>query len=281
MVVVINDSAADLTPREAEALGIDLVPTILHLDGSDMLCDVDISQDDFYERFARASTPPSTEPPPAEAFEAAFKRRVDAGYDVVCIVISSKISKTYANAQQAAQRFGGRVHVVDTKTLSGGEALLSTSIAEMARSGADLASVVSAAQRQITSQRGYAAFPNFDVLARTGRIDKSQILLGTMMKLFPVIRIDEEGSMHSEATVKSFELAVELIIDLSVRKMRRKNEARIAVTHIGAPSLAQRVASDLRTKLGVEPKELTIRKAGIAIACNLGLGAIQIHVTEA
>jgi len=281
MVVVVNDSAADFSPHEAASLGIELVPTILHLEGADLLCDVDIQQDEFYRRFERTSAPPSTAPPPAAAFEAAFKRQLDAGNEVVCITIASKISKTFENAQAAAAPFGGRVHVIDTKTLSGGEALISIGAAEMARGGADLRSIVATAERRIASQRGYAAYPNFDTLARTGRIDKSQILLGTMMKLFPVIRIEDDGSMHSEATVKSFDLAIDLIIDLAARKMKNKHEARIAVTHIAAPALAERVSAGLREKLGVQPKELIVRRAGIAIACNLGLGAIEINWVEA
>jgi len=279
-VVMVSDSAADFAPNEAAALGIELVPTIIKFEASEFLDGVTIQRDEFYTKCAAAQVPPSTAPPPPEAFEAVFRRHVGAGKAVVCNVISSKISKTFAFAKTGAEAFGSSVRVIDSKTISGGEALLTSGAAEMARKGADADSIVGAMQGWMQTQNGYAAFPNFDSLARTGRIEKSQIVLATMMKLFPIIRFDEDGTMHSEATVKSFDLAVELIVDATVRKMRRKVDARIIVTHTGAPALADHVVGELRKKLGVEPKELSIHKAGPAIAANLGLGAVAINWIE-
>jgi DegV family protein with EDD domain len=276
----VSDSAADFAPNEAAALGIDLVPTIVRFDSSEFLDGVTIQRDEFYAKWAKSAVPPSTAPPPPSAFEAAFRRHVAAGKSVICEVISAKISKTYENAVAGAQAFGASVHVVDSKTISGGEALLMSGAVELARNGADSDAILSAMKGWIETARGYAAFPDYEALSRTGRIDKSQILLGTTMKLFPIIRFDQDGTMHSEATVKTFDLAVELIVDATNRKMKRKRDARITITHTGAEALAEQVARDLRNKLAVEPKELSIRKAGPAVAANLGLGMVAIHWIE-
>ncbi len=279
-VALVSDSAADFMPNEAAALGIDLVPTIVRFDTAEFLDSVTIQREEFYEKFAKASIPPTTAPAPPSAFEAAFRRHVSAGKSVICDVISAKISKTYENALAGAEPFGSSVRVVDTKTISGGEALLLTGAAELARKGADADAILGAIKGWMETQHGYAAFPNYEALSRTGRIEKSQIVLATMLKLFPIIRFDEDGTMHSEATVKSFEAAVELVIDATNRKIKRKRDARIMITHSDAGALAEQVARELRTKLGVEPKELTIRKAGPAIAANLGVGMVAIHFIE-
>ncbi len=279
-VAIVSDSTCDLRPPEALSQGIDLVPILVRFGAAEYRDGVDLELADFYRRLDPAGELPTTAPPPADAFARTFKSHVDAGQEVICLTVSSKISQTYANAEAAAAGFSGQVHVVDTKSLSGGAALLATGAARLARSGADASAIRASIARWIASQHGFAAYPDLQFLAKSGRINKAQLLLGQLMHVVPIVRLDADGTLKAEANVKTFELAKAMVVDITVRRLEHPNRARIVVVHSHDPALAVYVEAELRKKLGATPKELTIHEAGPTIAANSGPGGIAVFTME-
>lgn len=279
-VVIVADTTCDLSPHEAAGLGVDLVPIVVRFGTKEYHDGVDLRLIDFYAKLDPSGELPTTFPPTREAFAAVFQKHVDAGHEVIAPVISSKLSKTYENAMAAAAPFGGKVHVIDTKTLSGGVALIVTGAARLVRSGQDARTICAAIERWIGSQHGFSTFPDLKFLAKSGRINKAQLILGTVMHLTPIVRHDKSGALEGETTVKSFDLAKEMIVDVMLRKIENQANVRITITHTHDLKLAEHVESELRKKLRAVPKELSIREAGPAIASNVGPGTVAIFALE-
>lgn len=279
-VAIVGDSTCDLSREEAASLGVDLVPIIVRFGTKEYHDGVDLRLADFYMRLDPAGELPVTAPPPAEDFVAAFQKQVDAGHEVIAPIVSAKLSKTYENAMAAAAQFGGKVHVVDTKTLSGGVGLIVTGAAELVRSGQDAHTVLATIGRWIAKQHGYATYPDLKYLAKSGRISKAQMILGTMMHLYPIVRLDPSGSLEGETTVKSFDLAKDMIVDIFIRKLEHVATTRITIVHSHDRALADHVLGELRKKLKGTPKQLTVHEAGPAIASNGGPGLVAIFSLE-
>lgn len=275
-VAIVTDSTADLSPGLAASLGIDVVPIRIRFDGREYRDGVDLQRADFYAKLRAAAELPQTSPPPAQAFGQVFERHLRAGREVVCVVVSSKLSQTYANAVEAAAAAGGTVHVVDGKSASSGTGLLATGAARLAQQGAAPDAIAQAVARWIGTQRGYTACPDLTNLGRSGRLNKAQVLLGTLMNVVPIIRIDKDGTLVGEATVRSFEKAKEMIVDIALRNLDDHATARIAVTHANDPALGAHVLEELRAKLRTPPRELSLHEAGPTIAANVGAGAVAI-----
>lgn len=279
-VSIIVDSSCDLTPAQAAAAGIALVPVLVRIGGQEFRDGVDLTRGDFYSRLSRESELPSTAPPSEDAFAAAFRAGIAQRGEAVCLTVSGKISKIFENASAGARATGAHAHVFDSKTLSGGLALLATAAARLARTGVDAATVLAALERLRDTQGGYAAYPDLRFLAKSGRINKAQMALGLMMNMFPVARVAASGEMESETTVRSWDQAKEMLASIASRRIARPPSTRVAITHTHAPELAQFVADGLKKRLTAPLKELSIYEAGPTVGANVGPGAAGLFFLE-
>lgn len=279
-VSIVTDSSCDLPPTQALGMGVEMVPILVRFGDAQYRDGVDLRLNDFYAKLDPNGELPTTAPPPPSDFAAVFRKRVQAGSDVVCITVSSKLSRIFENAQQGAAEFSGKVHVIDSKTLSAGLGLLVSGAARLANTGVDAATIVAAVKKWIGTQHGYAIYPDLKFMAKSGRINKAQLVLGTVMHLFPVTRVSAEGSVESETTVKSWELAQQMLASVMSRKLERPANSRVAISHAHAPEVGQMIADELRKKLTASTKELNIFEAGPTIAANAGPGSAAIFMIE-
>lgn len=279
-VSLVTDSTCDLTPAQAVAIGLDLVPILVRFGEREYRDGVDLHLSDFYAKLDPNGELPVTAPPPPDAFASVFRKHVQAGNDVICVTVGSKLSNTFEHARQAAAEFGTKVHVVDSKTLSGGTGLIASGAARLAKTGVDANSIVAAAKKWIGTQHGYAIYPDLKFLAKSGRINKAQLVLGTVMHLVPITRVGTDGALESETTVKSWEQAQQMLASIMSRKLERPTVSRVAITHTHAPELGQTIAGELRKRLTGPIKELNVYEAGPTIAANAGPGAAAIFMLE-
>ena len=126
MIAIVTDSTAYLTHEEAVELGVVIVPMSYSF-GKDMsLNEGCIENDEHAERqVAEGIDHVHTSQATLSGFLNAFQRLRRAGYEVLCITISSRLSGTYANAVLAARELGGsHIEVVDSLTTCSGLYLL-------------------------------------------------------------------------------------------------------------------------------------------------------------
>jgi DegV family protein with EDD domain len=278
-VAIITDSAADISPAQAREYNVEVVPLWV-IFGSERLRDgIDITRETFYQRLSTAKELPRSEPLDAAGFEAVFRKHVEAGDECVVPIVSSKLSKTYENAGAAAAKFGGKVRVVDTQTLSGGQFLLALAAGEMARAGASAGEIVEAIERARATQRGYQVMPDMTYLGRSGRLNRAIVALGTVLKVNPILQV-KDGVVETAGQTRTYEKAKELIVDIATRHLGDVRQMRFAVGHVHAPELAEQIAATLREKLQIPPKTFVIYEVGPTVAVNVGPGAIAIFSVD-
>lgn len=279
-VSIVTDSTCDLTSAQALSMGLDMVPIIVRFGDREYHDGVDLRLNDFYAKLDPNGDLPVTAPPPPADFANVFRKHVQAGNEVVCITVGSKLSKTFEHAQQAAAEFGGKVHMVDSKTLSGGTGMLASGAARLAKTGVDAQTIVAATKKWIGTQHGYAIYPDLKFLAKSGRINKAQLVLGTVMHLVPITRVGTEGTLEAETTVKSWDQAQQMLASIMSRRLERPTVSRVAITHTHAPELGQTIAEELKKRLIGPLKEMNVWEAGPTIAANAGPGAAAIFMLE-
>ena len=112
-------------------------------------------------------------------------------------------------------------------------------------------------------------------VVRTGRIGKAKAVLGTLMKIVPVIAL-RDGVVEPGAQVRTFARAQEAMIDSIIESIPDPAQARVMVMHTKAPEVAQHVKARLLERLGTTPKYLQLLEAGPVIATHAGAGAVGI-----
>jgi len=279
-IAIVTDSSSDLGPAKAAEAGIELVPCLVYFGDEVQRDGTDIGVDVFYDRLAKSTEIPKTTAPPAHAFTETFARLTAAGKEVVCVTVSSALSKTYVNASEAAAAFPGKVHVVDGKSVSAGTALLATGAAKLAKNGTTASQVVATLEKWIASEQGHLMYKDFKFLEKGGRIDQKQLVLATTMHLVPLMRVNAKGALESEATAKTWDEARDLLLSITGRKIERPASTHVAITHANAPELARFASDALDAKCAHGLAELNVYPAGPTIGTNFGPGFLGIFMRE-
>ncbi len=278
MVKVVTDSTAQIEPEVAKRLGITVVPLTVRLGDETFREGVDITAEEFLHKLGRSSLMPSTHPPSVEDFRAVYERLSRTTEEILSIHVSSKLSRTCANASAAAQTLLGRceIVVVDSLSISMGLEILATAAAEAAARGWSLDEIVRLVRGMIPHI--YVAFftKTLEYLEREGRIDKAQALLGTMLNIKPFLVI-EDGEIIPLEKVQSCDAAVEKLFEFVAEFSHIERMAILQST----PELTA------ETKLLIERLEMAfpgvqfpIMVYGPVLACHIGPEGLGVIVYE-
>ena len=171
-----------------------MVPLTVRFGDEELLDYEEISPQRFYERLASDPQPPRTSAPPPERFAACYRELLESdGYEhVLSLHLSEALSATVSSARLAAAEFGGRVTVVDTRTVSIGLALAALGIARQLEAGpCELDALVAEAESFHRRSRLVFAFETLEFLQRNGRIGRGQALVGGLLGVRPLLTLVE------------------------------------------------------------------------------------------
>ncbi|HVA28619.1 MAG TPA: DegV family protein [Candidatus Baltobacteraceae bacterium] len=280
-IAIVTDSTSDILPERAAALGISVVPLFVIFGERSFRDQVDLSRAEFFEKLASEKTLPITSQPTAQMFEDAFAPLVEAGHDILCITISSALSGTINAARAAAQHFPGKtIEIYDSQTAAGGLGMMVLRAREAVAGGASMSEVMRALDRERETQTLQACIADLSHIQRTGRIGKAQAVLGTLMKIVPILAL-KDGQVVPAAQVRTFSRAQETMIDLALKAVTDVSKARFVVMHTNAPQLAQNAIAKLEARFGgMRPQMIESLEAGPAIAVHAGPGAVGIFTAQ-
>ena len=215
-VKIVTDSVADIPPAIAEELGIIVVPLVLRFGSETFRDGVDLTSDQFYEKLKTSADSPATSVPSPAAFAEAFQEAAATGSEVLAITLSSKLSGTYNSALQgkALAARAGRIEVMDSGWAAIAEGFIVMEAARAARAGADLEAAREAARATAGRVAFLAAFDTLDYLRRGGRIGAAAGLLGSLLKINPLIDL-KDGVVHPVGRTRSRAKALDALVSFA------------------------------------------------------------------
>jgi DegV family protein with EDD domain len=270
-VAIVTDSTADLPPDLASARSITVVPLTLHFDGRSLLDGVDITPAEFYRKLPTATTHPTTSQPSPGRFAETYTALLKEHETVVSIHISEKLSGTLASARQAADMTDPkRVHVIDSEVVSMSLGLLVLVASALAQQGLDAAGVESKVVEMKPNMHTYFSVATLEFLRRGGRIGRASALLGSVLRVKPVLCI-RDGLVTPLERVRTFDRALNRVIELT-REVDRGKGLCLIVGHADAQADAERVGSAL------EPiaDTLMIQPLGPVVGAHAGPGVVGV-----
>lgn len=187
---IVLDSTSDL-PEGHGRKSWRVVPLYVRFgDGEARREYVDISSAEFYRLLRESNQPPkSAQPSPAD-FAATFED-LSAYERILCVALSAKLSGTLASAELAAQDFGGKVRVIDSKVTSGGTVILADAIQRRLDRGTDDEEIDALVER-FQRERGLLfTVDTLEYLVRGGRVGKAAGLAGQLLSVKPILAFDD------------------------------------------------------------------------------------------
>jgi DegV family protein with EDD domain len=277
MIKIVTDSTAYLPETVIRENDIRVVPLYVHFGEQAFRETVELSNEEFYRRLKVAPELPTTSQPSAGEFYEVFRELDDAGHEILVLTISSKLSGTWNSAVAAKEMLPeARISVVDSLSTSVGLDLLVKAAAQAVRNGASRQEVVELVEH--IKQGLYVLFvvDTLEYLAKGGRIGNAKALLGTILKIKPILTL-HEGAIEPLEQVRSKAKAVARMLDLvQARVGAQGSKAHASITHALAPDEAAALKKELVVRLGcVAP---TVSDLGAVVGTHTGPGVLAVAV---
>lgn len=262
-MIVVTDSAADLSTEEANALGIHIASLQIQFPEGSVVSE-DISPDEFYNRLeAMAPHTPTTSQPSAGRFSEIYRKLAEFKEEILSVHISSGLSGTIDAARLGAREVlnamphSPGIHLVDTQTLSGGERFQVLASALAAKAGWGKEAILDHLKRLRASTEVVYTLETLSYLARGGRIGRVQALAGSLLKIKPVIQVDKtDGKYSTVGKERTIARALLAIRDHLANVYGTETRLWVSVLHGRFADQAQTLSHLLDEKLNIARMEM-------------------------
>ena len=210
------DSGCEPTKAFMKKYNLEFVGINIILDGRRYVDGEQLLQEQFYAQVEGVKDF-ATAPPSQSDMIHKYKALKNKGYErVIDIHMSSKLSQVFGNSQ-AAKGFvpGLEVHVIDTNHISAGGYFVAEKVISMINEGRSMADVEAALPEITQSAQVMLSASTLKYFVKNGRIGKAKGLVGNLLRLKPVLIIDD-GTVTPFSTEKGMDKAIQRIADASL-----------------------------------------------------------------
>jgi len=276
-VAVVTDTTHYLPREVVERHDLKLVSLYVNWDGR---TDREAALGDYSEFYAHLRTAaelPSTSQPSVGDFLAAYEPLIEDGADILSIHLSGGISGTVRSAEQARDALlergvaPERIVVLDSRTGCAGHGVMAVAAANAAAGGADLQGAADAASTLRESTGILFAVDTLEFLRRGGRIGAAQALLGSALKIKPILSI--EGEIFPVERVRTAGRAVERLVR-ELRERRDEGADVFFIQHVQAPDVAAKLGERGAEIYGRGPE--FVSEIGPVIGTHTGPGLVGV-----
>ncbi len=281
MAVFFTDSDCELPLRVVKELGIkNLITMPYTICGEEHFYDFgeDYDPKKFYD-LIRQGNIPITSGLNAEMYKEYFEPFFKAGEDILYVSFSSKMSSTFASMDVAVKELSEKYPAAkfrrfDSKGISMAAGLVVYAAAKMFNEGASNDEIC--AFLEDFAPRTNACFSPYDLtqLRRGGRLSAVSAILGNILQLKPIIRIDNEGKLYSHAKVNGRLKAINYICDEVIANVTDIDKYPIIVLNADCQKDADRVVQKIRAAL--PDAEIWSESVGPVIGTHCGPDTIAV-----
>mgnify|MGYP000892174311 FL=1 len=274
-IKLFTDSASDLPEIYRQRYDVGVVPLTVIFGEREFKDGVTLSIVDFWKKLAESRELPSTNQAAPQDFVDAFEPYIKDGWTILYIGISTKLSGTVQSAHIAKELLGtDRIHIFDSKSASLGESLLVITAGELLQRGSSLQEVLAQLEIDRGSSGAYFTIDSLTHLVKGGRLTKTQGLVGSMLKIKPILRITEEGTVEVDDKVRSMKKALQTLVDKAKAHRLDFSQRRVAVVHsYGAESVDELKAL---VQQELKPSEIVEGLIGPTVGTHAGPGGLAL-----
>ncbi len=193
-IAIVTDSTSDLPIDIVNEKGITVVPLSIQFGEKTLEYNPEtFSDDEFFDMITAQNILPTTSQPPIGKFIQVYEELAKEYSHIVSLHIASTISGTYNSAYQAAtevmSKTTTKIAVIDTYQASMALGLTVIAAADASKQGASFNEVIDTGKQVASRSRFLGLLDTLTYLHKGGRIGKSRLLLGSMLRIKPVLEL--------------------------------------------------------------------------------------------
>ncbi len=235
----------------------------------------DLGAKDFYSlmrKGAKTSTSMINEQNAKDYFEALLS----SGKDILHISFAKACSGTYDNMKKVSDALNAthanKIYVVDSKCESTAQGFLVELCYQKAKSGLSAKEVFDYAEEVKERINSLFTVDNLKYLEAGGRVSKASAVMGNILKIKPLLYVNEEGKLLAGGKVMGRKLSLNKLAEMTAKKITNES-SRIYVSHCDSESDAVFLGEKITALTG---RSVTLENIGPVIGSHSGPGTVAV-----
>ncbi len=283
---IVTDSNSGITQALSADLGVYTIPMPFLINGEQFHEDINLTQEQFYEKLKDDKAQISTSQPSAYDVGELWKKLLGEYDDIVCIPMSSGLSETCHTLTHLAEtEFAGKVYVVDNRRISitqKSSVLDAIELSKQGKSAKEIAEILTETAMQASI---YIMVDTLKYLKKGGRLTPAVAMIGTLLKIKPVLQI-QGAKLDQFAKPRNFIKAKQIMLDAiksdlgnRFADLVKEGKMKISVAYTDKDDEAKIFRQEAEEALGM-PVEF-VDPLSLSVSCHIGPGALAIACYEA
>jgi fatty acid kinase fatty acid binding subunit len=275
-IALVTDSTTYMPPELVKKYNISVAPQVLIWGDQTYKDGVDIESSEFFTRLKTAKVMPTTSQVAVISFQEIFQNLVEQGYEVLALLVSSKLSGTVQSAMQARDLMSAardKVNVVDSQSVAMALGFQVLAVARALEDGASLKDAMALAEKSYQYTGVFFAVDTLEFLHRGGRIGSAQRFLGTMLNMKPILAI-QDGRVEGIERIRTKNKAHDRVLELTIEKVAGRAPVRLATLHANAAEEARALLT--RAEQTLHPVESLLTEVSPTVGTHAGPGTVGL-----
>ncbi|MBM6947917.1 DegV family protein [Mordavella massiliensis] len=276
-VITVN-STVDLPKEWLEERHVPVIPLKYTIDGQTYDDMAGLTSREFFQKLREGKMAVTSQINPGEA-KAALEPFLKEGKDVLHLAFSSGLSGTCNSMMIAAEELReeypeAKVIVIDTLCACLGEGLLLHKALQQKAAGKTIDETAAWVEENKLHICHDVTVDDLNHLHRGGRISKATAVVGTMVKIKPIIHMDNNGKLQVIGKERGRKKSLNTIVDMAAEQAKGWDNDIIMITHGDCIEDAEYVAGLVREKMGID--NILINNIGTVIGSHTGPGVVAV-----
>ena len=274
---IITDACCDLTAEMVAQLQLSVANLSVEMDGR-TYSNEEMTPVELYTHLRNGKLPKTAAANP-EGWAELIRPALRAGQDVLVLAFSSGLSATYQSAVIAAEELreefpDRKLIVIDTLCAAIGQGLLVYTAAKLRSQGKTIDEVAAWVEDHKKNVCHWVTVEDLMHLKRGGRVSAATAVVGTMLSIKPIIRVDDEGKLENLAKARGRKASLNYLLDRMAESFDPELSDTVFIGHGDCLADAQTLESAIRSRFGV--KNVYINYVGAVIGAHTGPGVAVI-----
>lgn len=276
--VLVSDSTGDLPIDVIKELGIKILPFSYSINDEVFNYylderDGDISK--FYDRL-RNGDMPITSQVNINSYVELFEELIKEGKDILYIAFSSGLSGSYQTSNLAIDMVkedypDAKIISIDSLCASVGEGAFIYEAAMLKRDGMDIDTLAQWVRDKRQDVRHWFMVEDLFHLKRGGRLSAVSAVVGSALKIKPILTVDEEGKLAVKSKARGVGKALDYILSMVKEDVEDLSKLRAVIGHADAIDNAQKLKA-MAIEAGMKEENILIAPIGPIIGTHVGAG---------
>ena len=275
-IAVLADSGCQFPIGSLEDQGIFIVPLTITMGQKTYLDLEEISAVEVFKRMEETGEMVMTSQPPTGVIQAMVRKIKDAGYEhIIGLPIATGLSSTLNGMKLACDMVDIPVTLIDTKGTASNQRYLIRVAKTLIDEGKSIDEIEKILTDMVEDSGTLIMVPNLDHLKKGGRITPAVALLGNLLKIVPVMKLNYKlgGKIDTFDKVRTIKKANLRIIDHLINDCGVNNKDYIiAIEHVLVDDLANQMKQEIIKRIG--ECYITVRELPAVVRAHMGVGGV-------